>query len=117
MRLQVFSLFHQVQDLAEPREVDSLLRFKRMPFEERNNPFIEVIQPPDSIRHPIAVIVPNHATSEEFLQAVEQLDITSMLDNGEFGEHLKLTGHFRVGINADVKTTFSVDKSDHPLGL
>ena len=113
----MFSLTNQVQDLSEPREVDPLPRFQRMLFEEGNNPFTEVIKPPDSISHPITVILTNHPTTEEFLQRVEQLDITTMLDNCEFGEHLELAGHLWVRIDADVETTFAVNKSDHPLSF
>src|SRR5207244_2735243 len=69
--LQVFSLIDQVKDLSEPREVDSLLRFKRMLFEEGNNPFGEVIQPPDSVRHSISVILSYYSASEEFLQGMK----------------------------------------------
>src|SRR6267143_6666655 len=113
----MFSLMNQVQDLSEPREVDPLLRLQRMLFEEGNNPFTEVIQPPDSISHPITMILPNHSTTEEFLQRVEQLNITTMLDDSEFGEHLKLAGHLWMRIDADVKATFAVDKSDYPLSF
>jgi hypothetical protein len=113
----VFSLIHQVKDLSEPREVDPFLRFERMLFEERNNPFGEVIQPPDSVRHSIAMILSNHSTSEEFLQSVEELNVTSMLNDDEFGEYLELAGHFWVRVDADIKTTFAVNESDDPLGL
>ena len=90
----MFSLIDQVQNLSEPREVDPFLRFKRMLFKERNNPFGEVIQPPDSIRHSISVILSHHSTTEKSFQCVEQLNIPAMLKDGEFGEHLKLAGHF-----------------------
>jgi hypothetical protein len=40
-----------------------------------------------------------------------------MLNNGEFGEYLKLAGHLWVRIDADVKTSFAVNKPDNPLGL
>jgi hypothetical protein len=66
----MFSLFYQVQNLSEPCEVDSLLRFKRMLFEERNDPFVEVIQPPDSVRHAVAVIGSYYSTSEKLFQGV-----------------------------------------------
>ena len=88
-----------------------------MLFEERNNPFGEVIQPPDSVRHSIAMILFNHSTSEEFLQSVEELNVTSMLNDDEFGEYLELAGHFWVRVDADIKTTFAVNESDNPLGL
>jgi hypothetical protein len=113
----MFSLFYQVQDLSEPREVDSLLRFKRMLFEEGNNPFGEVIQPPDSIRHAISVILSYYSAAEESLQRVQKLNITSMLNDGEFEEHLKLAGHLWMRVDADVEATFAVNESHHPLGL
>jgi len=113
----VLSLIDQVKDLSEPREVDPLLRFKRMLFKEGNNPFAEVIQPPDSVRHSISVILSDYATTEKFLQCVKQSNVTFMLNNGEFGEYLKLAGHLWVRIDADVKTSFAVNKPDNPLGL
>ena len=66
--IQMPSLTHQVEDLSEPREVDPLLRFQLMLFEEGDDPFKEVIQPPNSVRHPIAMIGANHPAAEEFLQ-------------------------------------------------
>ena len=113
----MFSLVHQVQNLSEPREVDPLLGFKRMLFKEGNNPFGEVIQPPDPISHSISVILSHHPTAEISLQRVEQLDITSMLNDREFGEHLKLAGHFWMRIDADVETTFAVNESHDPLSF
>ena len=113
----MFSLINQVEDLAEPREVDSLLRFQRMLFEEGNDPFAEVIQPSNPVCHSIAVTGSNHSAPEEFLQGVEQLDIAAMLDNREFGEHLELRGHLWVRIDADVETTFAVNKPDNPLSF
>jgi hypothetical protein len=117
LQVQVFSLTHQVQDLSKPREVDSLLRLERMLFEEGNDPLAKVIQPPNSVGHAIVVICPNHSTSEEFLQMVKQLNITTVLDDGEFGEHLKLAGHLGVWIDADVKTTFAINESHNPLSI
>ena len=113
----MFSLTNQVKNLSEPREVDSLLRFQRMLFEEGNDPFAEVIQPPNPVRHTITMIGSNHSAPEEFLQSVEQLNIATMLNDREFGEHLKLAGHLWVWIDADVKATFSVNKPDNPLSF
>jgi hypothetical protein len=52
-----------------------------------------VIEPPDSVSRSIAVILSDYSTAEEFLQSMEKLNITSMLNDGEFGEYLKLAGH------------------------
>ena len=88
-----------------------------MLFKERNDPFGEVIEPPDPIRHSLAVILSDYTAAEELLQCVQQLNIATMLNNGEFGEHLELAEHFWVPIDADEETTFAVNKTDHPLGL
>jgi hypothetical protein len=88
-----------------------------MLFKERNNPFAKVIQPPNPIRHPITVIGSNYSTSKELLQTVKQLNVTLMLDDGEFREHLKLASHFWMRIDADVETTFAVNKTNYPLSF
>src|SRR5579862_868056 len=88
-----------------------------MLFEERNNPFDEVVQPPNSIRHSIAVILPHHTAPEELLQGVEELHISSMLNNGEFRKHLKLAGHLGVQIDADGETSFAVNEPHDPLSV
>ena len=88
-----------------------------MLFKEGNNPFAEVIQPPDSVGHPVTVVRSNHPTAEEFLQRVEQLNVPLVLDNREFGEHLKLASHFWVWVDADVKTAFAVNKPHNPLSI
>jgi hypothetical protein len=117
LQIQVFSLTNQVKNLSEPREVDPLFRFQRMLFEEGNDPFDEVIQPPNPVRHPITVIGSNNSAPEEFLQSMEQLNVAAMLDDREFREHLKLAGHLWMWSDADVKATFTVDKSDYPLSF
>ncbi len=78
---------------------------------------LEVIQRSNSVGHAVTVISSHHPATEKLLQCVEELNITLMLHDREFGEHLKLAGHFRMGIDADVETTFSVNKTHHPLGL
>ena len=113
----MLSLTNQVQDLSEPREVDPLLRFQRMLFEEGNNPFAEVIQPPNPVCHSITVTGSNHSAPEEFLQRVEQLDVAAILDNREFGEYLKFRGRLWVWIDDDVEITFAVNETDNPLSF
>jgi hypothetical protein len=88
-----------------------------MLFKERNNPFGEVIQPPNPVCHPIAVSLSDYSAAEESLQRVKQLDIPTMLNDSEFGEYLKLAGHFWVRIDADVETTFAVNETNDPLSL
>ena len=88
-----------------------------MLFKEGNNPFGKVIQPPDSVGHSISVILSHHPAAEKSLQCVEELNITSMLNDCEFGEYLILAGHLWMRVDADVETTFAVNESHYPLGL
>ncbi len=88
-----------------------------MLFKEGNDPFVEVIQPPDSISHLVTMVRSHHSTAEEFLQPMKQLNVPLVLDNCEFGEHLKLASHFWMGIDADVETTFAVNKTHNPLSV
>src|SRR5208283_673371 len=74
-------------------------------------------EPPNAVGHAVAVIRPNYPTAEKLLQGVKQLDIPAVLDNGELGEHLKLAGPLGMRIDADVKATFPVDKSNNPLSV
>jgi hypothetical protein len=88
-----------------------------MLFKEGNNPFDKVIQPPDPVGHSISVILSHHPATEKFLQCVEELNITSMLNDREFGEYLILAGHLWMRVDADAETTFAVNESHYPLGL
>ena len=88
-----------------------------MLFKEWNDPFTEVIQPPDSVSHPVTVVRSNHSTTEEFLQRVKQLNVPLVLDNREFGEHLKLASHFWMRVDTDVEATFAVNKPHNPLSI
>ena len=88
-----------------------------MLFEEGNDPLSEVIQSPDSISHPVTVIRSNDSTAKEFLQRVKQLNVPLVLDNREFGEHLKLASHFWMRVDADVEATFAVNKPHNPLSI
>ena len=86
-----------------------------MLFEEGNDSSMQVIQTPNSIRHSLRMIRSNHAAPKEFFKRMEQLDISSVLYNCELRKHLESGSHLRVPVDADEKTTFAVNKSDHPL--
>ena len=88
-----------------------------MLFEEGNDPLSEVIQSANSVGHSITVISSDYATTEEFLQRVQQLNVTLVLNDREFGEHLKLAGHFGMRIDADEETSFAVYKAYNPLSV
>ena len=63
------------------------------------------------------VVRSNHTAPKKLLERVQKLDISLVLYNCKFREHLKSGGHLRVRINANEEATFSVNKSDHPLRL
>ena len=48
---------------------------------------------------------------------MKELNVTSMLNDCEFGEYLKLAGHFWMRIDADVETTFAVNEPNDPLSF
>jgi len=60
-----------------------------MRHKERDNPFLEMLEFSDAIGHPVAVIDPHDAATEELLQRVQQLDVPLMLNNRELWKHLK----------------------------
>jgi len=57
----------------------------------------------------------NHAAPKKIFEGMEQLDIALVLNNCEFRKHLEAGSHLRVWVDADEKTTFAVNESNHPL--
>ena len=86
-----------------------------MLVEEGNDSLVQVIQTPNSIRHSLRVIRPNHATPKEVFERMEQLNIALVLYNRELRKHLESGSHLRVSVDADEETTFAVNESNHPL--
>ena len=86
-------------------------------FKERNDFFGQMVQSAYPISHSIAVVNSNHTAPKEFLERVKQPNIPSVLYNGELWEHLIPSRHLRMGINADEKAPFAVNKSNHPLSV
>src|SRR6266705_2276506 len=86
-----------------------------MLFKEGNDSLIQVIQASHPLRHSLPVIRSNHAAPKEFLECMEQLNVSLVLYNCEFRKNLKSGGHLRVWIDSNEETTFAVHESDHPL--
>ena len=57
----------------------------------------------------------NNATSEMRFQRIEDLNVAFVLDHSELGKNLETGGHLDVRIDANMKASFSIDKSDDPL--
>ena len=105
---------HLAEDGPKCEKVHPLFRFQRVFLKERNDDFVQVLQPSYSKGHPLRVVSSHHSAPKEFLEGVKKLDVSLMLDNGEFGKHLILRGHFRVWIDADKETAFAVYESHNP---
>ena len=48
---------------------------------------------------------------------MQNLNISFVLDNGEFRQDLKTRGHFRMRVDTHMKTTFSINEPDDPLRI
>ena len=70
-----------------------------------------------AISHPIAMVHANFAASEIALECMQNLYIALVLYNGEFRQDLESCSHFRVGINTNVKTPFTVHEACNRFGL
>ena len=88
-----------------------------MLLKERNDFFVQMLQPSHPKSHPILVVCTNHAALKKCFECVEELDVSFVLNYGKFWKHLELAGHIRVGINADEETTFAIHESDHPMSI
>ena len=86
-----------------------------MLFKEGNDSFAQMVQTTHPISHALRVIRSNHAAPKELLECMEQLNVSLVLYNGEFREHLETRSHLRVSVDADEETTFAVDETYHPL--
>src|SRR5437868_4973898 len=88
-----------------------------MLLEERNDVLRQVLVSAYAVDHPVAVVLSNHAASEVALQRMQDLNVTLMLDDGEFRQNLSSSGHFRMGIDSHVKAAFAVNKANNPLRI
>jgi hypothetical protein len=111
----MLSSCHQQESFSEQEKINPLFGFQRMLLKERNDNFVQVLQPPDSKRHSLRVVSSHHAAPKEFLERMEELNVSLVLYDGKFGKHLELRGHFRVVIYANEETAFAVHESYHPV--
>src|SRR5215472_4572322 len=88
-----------------------------MLLEERNNVLRQVLMSAHTVGQPISVVLANNATTEICLQCLQNLNITFVLDDCEFRQNLESTGHFRVGVDAHMKTTFAIHEPNNPLRI
>src|SRR6185437_15883317 len=88
-----------------------------MLLEERDDVLRQVLMSAHTVGHPISVVPSNNATTEICLQCLQDLNVAFVLDDGEFRQNLESGGHFRVGIDPHMKTTFAIHEPDYPLRI
>jgi hypothetical protein len=86
-----------------------------MLFKKGNDSFVQVIQTTHPISHSLRVVYSNHAAPKEFLEGVQQLNVSLVLYNREFRKHLEARSHLRMAVDANEEATFAVNKTNHPL--
>ena len=106
---------HHADDSPELGEVGPLLGLERVLLEERDDALEQMLLPSHPIRHPVAVVPANHATTEVRLECVENLRVALVLNDGELREHLVAAGHVGMRIDLDVEAAFTVHESRDPL--
>ena len=108
---------HFPHDPSEFVKLNRFLRVQVMRLEERHNHFSKIFQ----ISHPPAVPVPviaaNDAAFHGRPEAVEEIDVSLVLHDCQFGEYLIAKANFRMPADADVEATFAIDKPDNPVGV
>ena len=108
-------MLHHSKNFAKLDEILPLLRFEFMMLEERNDSVQKMFQTSHAVGHAVSVVRAYDTTPEEILECVQKLDVPFVLHNGEFRKDLNLRYHFRMRINADEETAFSIDESGNPL--
>src|SRR5579871_3088087 len=88
-----------------------------MLLEERNDVPRQVLMSPYAIGHPVAVVLTDNATSEVAFQRMQNLNVTLMLNDGEFRENLNSGCHPREGIDPNMKAALAINKADDPLRI
>ena len=106
---------HHSKDTLELLKVQSLLRFQRVLDEKWNDALPKVGLTSHSIRHPVAVILSNHAASEIRLECVEHLHIAFVLYDGELRKNLIANCHVNMLVDAHMKAAFTVHETCNPL--
>ena len=108
---------HPQDRASELHEVLALSRLERV-FDEKGYDVLEqMLVLPHAIGHPVAVVLANHATPEEGLESVQNLDVALVLHDGEFRQDLVAGFHPAVMTHTDVKAAFTVHETNNPLSV
>ena len=88
-----------------------------MLFKKRDNFFFQVTFVSDTKCQPVSMVFPYNATSKKRLQRKKHLNVSLMLHDREFRQHLITQSHVGMLTDSNVETAFSVDKTHDPLGF
>jgi hypothetical protein len=85
-----------------------------MLHEEWDDRLEQVLLASDPVSHAVSVILANHATTEVTLEAMQHLNVSFVLHDGELRQNLKTCRHLGMRIDPDMKTAFTIDETDNP---
>ena len=111
----MIALQHQSHSVTEDQEVLLLSCFQGMRLKERQNDPSEMFQLSHAVTHSVTVIASHNATVEKLLDCVKDLNVSFMLHDYEFRQHLHTERHLRMGTDSNVETAFPVREADDPL--
>ena len=90
---QMLVFLHHQKNVAELEKVHVLLRTEWMLHEEWDDGSEQMLLASYPVGHPVAVIRSNHATTEVGLQGMQHLNVSFVLNDGEFRKNLKPCRH------------------------
>src|SRR5207302_10406559 len=102
---------HHQQNVSKLLKIDVLPGLERVLDEEWNDALKQVLDPSDPISHPRGVVDWHHAAAEMLFRGIEDLHIAFVLHDGEFRQYLISGCRVAGGIDAHVKTTFTVHEA------
>ena len=112
---QMTSRFDDLQDTTEFEEVLPLSRLQRVLLEEWNDSLGEVLDSSHAVRHPITMVPSNHATTEVRLERVKNVNVSFVLNDGEFWKYLMACAHLGMLVYPDMKAALTVHEPNDPL--
>src|SRR4029077_8893394 len=83
---------------------------------EKPDDFAELLESSDSQFFSITIIHSDLTASKKLLQPLEKRHVPFVLHHTELGKNLPADFHTRLPIDANEEATFSIDKSDNPVG-
>lgn len=112
---EMFSLFHQKYDFSQGEKIKFFLCLKWVFRKEWNDNITEMFEFSDSKLWSCIMIFTDNTAAKKWFELIKKLYITFVLNNTKFWEDLKSCCHFVVFVDADIKSSFSIYETDHPM--